>query len=554
MNRMIWAIGTAVIVGTVFTAPAGAAAIRPGPGSPALAPPALAKPSLINPALVNPALVNRALVSAARANHAPLGPANPAPATGARLNWAACPFTDAPQTLQCASLQVPIDYANPHGPSTTVTVNRLPATGAHPVGSLFFDPGGPGGSGAEVVYAESLGLNFFSASTREHFDLIGFDPRGVGLSSPVKCDPDLLNRQVSLFPTDEAGFQRLVAHNRALGQSCRQLTGPLFEHVDTVSVARDLEAFRAALGESKLNYLGLSYGSQLGSTYAELFPRRIRTMALDGALDHSMQPVALFKDEAHAYEDSFNRFIDWCAKTSSCALHGRDVGQLFDTLVATADRTPLPAPTCVVQGTCRPTVTGEDIRLSAQGYLLFKTPIPYIADEGWNGLALALQQAEAGDATAFSPPVATQPSGDARNGSQIAIECLDWPTPIRTLSDLRRMQRLGQSVAPRLGGASQSWTLLTGCIGWPAPVVNPPQPITVRHAPRILITNATHDPSTPYPWALKLHRDLPSSVLVTREGDGHTTYLTHGPSRTRDAIDRYLLTGRTPPNGTVYPN
>ena len=465
------------------------------------------------------------------------------------LHWTSCPFPDSPAELQCASIQVPVDYAHPHGAKTTVTVDRLPATGAHPVGSLFFDPGGPGGSGTRFAYWESLGASLFSAATREHFDLIGLDPRGVGLSNPVRCDPAVFNRQVSLFPKNEAEFQRLVARNQALGRSCLQLTGPLLEHLDTVSVARDLEALRQALGQGKLNYLGLSYGTQLGSTYAELFPDRIRTLALDGALDHSASTTTLFKDEAHAYEDSLNRFFDWCAQTTSCALHGRDVAQLFDTLVAAADRTPIPAPACAAAGNCRPTVTGEDIRFTTQNLLLFPTP-NVASPDGRNGLALALKQAESGDASAFSSPLAIGPSDDDANGGQIAIECLDWPTPVRTLSDLRRLQRLGQNVAPRLGGASQSWTILTGCVGWPAPAVNPPQPIKVRHAPPILITNATHDPSTAYPMALSLHAQLPSSVLVTREGDGHTSYLTAG--HTRDAIDSYLATGRTPPPGTVY--
>jgi pimeloyl-ACP methyl ester carboxylesterase len=468
------------------------------------------------------------------------------------LSWAACPFPDSPAELQCASIQVPVDYAHPHGPVATVTVDRLRATGAHPVGSLFFDPGGPGGSGTQMVYGESLGAGLFSAATREHFDLIGLDPRGVGLSSPVRCDPALLNRQVPAFPRNRAEFRQLVERNRALGRSCRRLTGPLLEHVDTVSAARDLELLRRALGPGKLNYLGLSYGSQLGSTYAELFPDRIRTLALDGALDHSLSGLTLFQDESRAYEDSLNRFFDWCARTTSCALHGRDVARLFDDLVAAADRTAIPAPACARSGACRPSVTGADIRLTAQNLLLFPGPIPFISPEGRNGLALALRRAEAGDASEFSLPVATGPSGDEANGSQIAIECLDWPTPVRTFDDLRRLQRLGRTIAPRLGGASQSWTILTGCIGWPAPVVNPPRPIVVRHAPPILITNATHDPSTAYPWALRLHRDLPSSVLTTRDGDGHTSYLAHGVSHTRDAIDRYLATGRTPPPGTVY--
>jgi pimeloyl-ACP methyl ester carboxylesterase len=468
------------------------------------------------------------------------------------LSWTACPFPGSPAELQCASIRVPVDYAHPRGPAATVTVDRLRATGAHPVGSLFFDPGGPGGSGTQMVYGESRGAHLFSAATREHFDLIGVDPRGVGLSSPVRCDPAQLNRQVPVFPKNATQFRQLVERNQALGRSCRRLTGPLLEHVDTVSAARDLELLRRALGQGKLNYLGLSYGSQLGSTYAELFPPEIRTLALDGALDHSLPPLTHFTDESQTYEDSLNRFFRWCARTTSCALHGRDVARIFDDLVATADRTALPAPTCTQTGACRPSVTGADIRLAAQDLLHFPNPIPLIAPEGRNGLALALQQADAGDASAFSPRVATGPSDDNANGSQIAIECLDWRTPVQTFDDLQRLQRLGRAAAPRLGGASQSWTILTGCIGWPAPVVNPPQPIVVRHAPPILITNATHDSSTAYPWAVRMHQALPSSVLVTRNGDGHTSYLTHGVSHTRDAIDDYLATERTPPAGTVY--
>lgn len=466
------------------------------------------------------------------------GPAVPA------LHWTSCPYPDAPAELQCASIEVPVDHAHPDGPKATVTVDRLRATGAHPVGSLFFDPGGPGGSGTEFLYGEAMGTRLFSAATREHFDVIGVDPRGVGLSSPVRCDPALLDRRVSLFPEDEAAFRRLVDRNRELGESCRRLTGPLLDHVDTVSAARDLELLRRALGQGKLNYLGLSYGSQLGATYAELFPDRIRTMALDGALDHSLSTPALMRGETHAYEDSLDRFADWCARDTSCSLHGTDVGSLVDALVAQADRTPIPAPQCAEDGDCRTSVTGEDILLNVQNLLLFPARR---AD-----LALALGRARDGDASAFSPALATGPSDPIANGSALAIECQDWPTPVRTLDDLRRLRRDGQAAAPRLGGASQSWTILAGCAGWPAPVTNPPRPLHVRGAPPILITNATHDPSTAYPWAVRLERALPSGVLATRDGDGHTSYLAHGTSRTRDAIDDYLLTGRTPPRGTVY--
>ena len=468
------------------------------------------------------------------------------------LTWQPCPYPGAPATLQCASFRVPIDYAHPAAGTTTVTVDRLLAAGpGRHLGSLVFNPGGPGGSGTQFVYAESLGVPFFTAGVRAHYDIIGLDPRGVGQSQHVRCDPAVFNQHVSLFPTTQAGFDALVAHNKALGASCQRLTGPLLEHVDTLSAARDIEVLRTALGQGKLTYLGLSYGTQLGSTYASLYPQNVKRMALDGALPHSVPTTTLFSEEEAAYQTGLRRFASWCAATTTCALHGQSVLRLFDRLVAAADRHPIPAKGCASAG-CRTTVTGEDIRLDAQGLLLFKTPIPYAAPDGWNDLAVALKQAAAGDATALSSPVAASPDDAAINGSGLAIECLDWPDPVHTFADLKRFEVFGHVLAPNLGGASQSWTILAGCIGWPAPVVNPTGPMHVVGTPPILITNATHDPSTSYQWAQQLASDLRSSVLLTRAGDGHTTYLTQVPSRTRDAIDRYLVTGQTPPPGTVY--
>jgi len=468
------------------------------------------------------------------------------------LHWAPCPYPGAPAALQCASVVVPVDYAHPSGATTKVVVNRLPAQGGgRRIGSLVFNPGGPGGSGTEIVYGESVGAGFFSEGVRQHFDLIGLDPRGVGLSDPVRCDPAIFNDRVTLFPTDAAGYRRLVAHNRAFGESCRRLTGPLFGHVDTLSAARDLEVLRQALGEGPLNYLGLSYGTQLGSTYASLYPHRIRVMALDGALPHSLPATTLFADEENAYATELQRFAGWCARTTTCALHGRPVLPLFDRLVARADRDPIAAPGCATAG-CRPQVTGEDIRLNTQGKLLFRSPIPFVAPGGWNDLAVALRDAAAGDATALSSPLASSPDDPAMNAGGLAVECLDWPDPAHSFADLKRLELFGRVLSAHLQGASQSWTIIAGCAGWPAPVTNPPATLSVSGTPPLLLVNATHDPSTSYVWAQELASELHSSVLLTRAGDGHTTYLTHGPSRTRDAIDRYLVTGWTPPAGTVY--
>ncbi|MDX6325646.1 MAG: hypothetical protein QOK15_2000 [Nocardioidaceae bacterium] len=470
------------------------------------------------------------------------------------LTWSACPYPGSPASLQCATVKVPLDYAHPQGRQTTVTIDRLKASGgAHRVGSLVFNPGGPGGSGTAIVYFESLGANLFSRGVRRHFDIIGLDPRGVGLSNPVRCSPAILNQRVSLFPRSAAAFHRLKAHNRALARSCLRRTGPLVKHVDTLSAARDIEAIRRALGDGKLNYLGLSYGTLLGETYADLYPHRIRTMALDAALVHSLPVRTMLADEAGGYERSLDRFFRWCRGSSACALHGRNVRRLYRQLVRRANRSPIPAPSCHQPG-CRPYVTGEDIRFDTQGLLLFKKPIPLVAPQGWNELAIAIRQARRGDASKLSAPLASSPTDDALNGSAIANECLDWRTPVRHRSDLRRLRRVAQHVAPILRGASQSWTIIAGCVGWPWPPVNPPHRTRVRGTPPVLVVNATHDPSTSYAWARRLSHEITSSVLLTRAGDGHTSYLAHGRSRTRDAIDHYLVTGKTPPAHTVFHN
>src|SRR5215213_4003621 len=469
----------------------------------------------------------------------------------AAATWRPCPFPGSPAELECATVAVPIDYADPDSAMTSVTVNRLPARKpTSRVGNLYFNPGGPGGSGTAIVYFESLGAELFTSAVRDRFDLIGLDPRGVGLSNAVRCDPAVVNRRVTSFPQTEAQFRRLVARNRDLATSCEQLSGPLLRHVDTKSAARDIDRVRRALRDDRINYLGLSYGVQLGTQYAELFPSHIRTMALDAVLVHSLTPVQLFADEASSYESTLNRFFAWCGRDASCALHGRNVARLFDQLVARADRTPIPAPGCA-DGHCRRTVTGEDIRFHAEDLLLFKKPIPRVAPDGWNSLALALKAAAAGDATALSTLRAQSPADDGASGAPLAIECLDWPNQVRNLTDLKRFELLGKTVAPRLGGASQAWTILAGCVGRTAPVVNPPHPTRVTGTPRLLLVNSTHDPSTPYVWAQQLASEIRRSVLLTRKGDGHTSYLVHGPSRTRDAIDRYLITGRTPPPNTV---
>jgi pimeloyl-ACP methyl ester carboxylesterase len=210
----------------------------------------------------------------------------------------------------------------------------------------------------------------------QRFDLIGMDPRGTGLSTPIRCDPAVYNQPVSLFPQTKAQFDQLTAWASAFGKSCLRRTGALLGHVDTGSVARDMERLRRALGDGKLNFLGLSYGSHPGSIYAERYPKRIRAMALDGIANHSTSTNTLFSDTASAHEDTFNRFAAGCAQTSTCPLRDRDVAAMLDSLVARADQQPIPAPECA-DGSCRPTVTGGELRMNLFNLLLAKGLSPH---------------------------------------------------------------------------------------------------------------------------------------------------------------------------------
>jgi pimeloyl-ACP methyl ester carboxylesterase len=371
------------------------------------------------------------------------------------------------------------------------------------------------------------------------------DPRGVGLSTPVKCDPAIWNEGGSLFPKDQAAYDAMVANNKAFGASCLEHTGPVLAYLDTVSVARDLDAIRAALGDEKLNYLGLSYGTMIGAQYAELFPDKIRVMALDGALDHSQSENTFHFVEVKAYELVFEHFAAWCDANEECALHGQDVLQEFDALIIQADATPIPAPDCVAAGQCGATVTGDDIRAKVQENLL-KFAL-------WPMLSESLAKAMNGDASKFAFELKTEVTHD--DFSETAIQCLDWTSATNaTFEGLQARRIFDIATAPHTQGAAQSWRAQTRCLGWPVPVTNPPRPLVVKGAPPILIVNATYDPSTSMQWALEMANQLPSAVLLIREGYGHTTYANPGESQVHDLIDEYLITGKTPPPNTVLPN
>jgi len=445
--------------------------------------------------------------------------------------WSACPGAAA---VQCGTLSVPLDWARPHGDQVSVAVARRPADDPnHRIGTLFFNPGGPGdGAAGYVIGAEK----FFSADLRARFDLVGMDPRATGGSTKVHCGVPVLTPAGTLFPRTEAQFQALLRHNREVGASCLRETGAFLGHVDTVTLARDHEALRTALGERTVTWLGLSYGTQLAANYAQLYPRQTRAMVLDAALEHSLPEVVQVADEIMSSEASFNRFAQWCTTAAACALRGQDVGAVFDRLVRNAERHPIPVP-----GAMRP-VTGEDIRMGAVGLLRFKEPVGFAPGLSWPDLSQALARAVAGDASAFALP----PADVVQDGlfSQLAIGCMEYVPQIRTYGQMRQRIQMARQLAPHLQGASETWRV-NYCIGWPLPPANPPRTLDVRGVPALMV-HAVHDSSDPYSWAHSLAAQIRGIALLTRTGDGHTSY--HTSPCARAAIDAYLIRPQAPPD------
>jgi pimeloyl-ACP methyl ester carboxylesterase len=430
-------------------------------------------------------------------------------------------------------LSVPVDWSHPSTANITVAVARRPADDPeHRIGTLFFNPGGPGDGG--VAYVESAEA-VFSKTLLSRFDLVAMDPRGLGGSTPITCTSPVLTPEQTLFPSTRKEFRQLKQHNRAVAQSCLEETGALIEHADTIAVAKDHEALRQALGETQISWLGLSYGTQVAANYAELFPAQTRAMVLDAALEHSLTDLEQVADEARAAEDSFNRFLRWCRTAPGCALRGRPVGRLFDRLVARADRDPIP-----VEGALRQ-VTGEDIRMGVVGLLLFKHPTRiYGPSNSWGQLSRNLEATLAGDAVSFAQPPAEVAQDDLEN--LVGIGCNEYVPLVRTYDEMRQRIQLGRQIAPHLQGATEIWRANL-CIGWPFPVANPPRRLHVQDVPT-LIVHAVHDPSVAYEWAHGLASQIDGSDLLTRTGDGHTSY--HTSPCARRAMDRYLVRPQAP--------
>ncbi|PFH60755.1 hypothetical protein XA68_10369 [Ophiocordyceps unilateralis] len=472
------------------------------------------------------------------------------------IEWEACP-SRYPSHLDCARLAVPLDHNCRRSNRQRIRLGmvRAKATASKPLGNLVLNPGGPGSSIVEI-FVKGRQDEVVGPELLHHYNVIAPDPRGVGISSPIQCNASDYNRRVPSYMASQADLEARVAWNRALGESCAAMTGPLLQHVDTVSVAKDLDYIRKALGDEKLNFMGISYGTQLGSQYAELYPDRVGKMVLDGVLDHSQNSIDSLMTEAVSYEDSLKGFFQWCNTTTDCAFHGQDLSSIFDKLVDGANEKSIPAPGCLSPGdaiktggvACASEVTGYELIANAQDDISQSSL--------WISLSKSLREAREGNATRLSSRLATD---DTSFGfapfSHTAISCLDWKDQAQPGAGKSLMARLmaARVLTPHTRGLSETLDIQTSCIGWPAPARNPPRRLSrerLARAPPILLVSAFHDPSTSVTWALGLREQMPTAVNIFRDGFGHTSYWDYGD--TQKAIDSFFINGDMPADLAVF--
>ncbi len=479
-------------------------------------------------------------------NQAPVAPATSA-ATDEQAEAGLGSFYDQPvdwtlcDDFQCATVTVPVDYADPDAGSIDLALKRIPARGGDPIGSLFVNPGGPGASGVEFMDTIAARL---SEGVLDRFDVVGFDPRGVGLSSPVTCTDDaakdaLVSRDFD-FATD-AGIQEAIEAYGAFGEACAAGTGPLLAHVGTESAARDLDILRATLGDDVLHYLGYSYGTALGATYAGLFPEGVGRLVLDGAVAQDLSAQEIEVDQAVGFESALRAYVENCQAADGCPLRGTvDEGleQVRD-LVDRARRSPLD--------------TASDRPLTGR-LAFFGVALPLYNDASWPALTQALTAALQQDDGSLLLRLADVYNDRGEDGTfdsnameaNLAIGCADG----RGSTDPETMRAEAAEVleaAPTVG----QYFVFGGvrCAQWPVQPTDDAEPPVAEGAPPILVVGTTNDPATPYVWAQALADELPSGVLLTWEGQGHTAY-----GRSNEclaaAVDGFLLEGTVPDDGT----
>ena len=473
------------------------------------------------------------------------------PQIGQAVQWGPCQRSGGsggealpiPAGAQCGKISVPVDYSHPDGDAATLALIRFPATGQK-IGSLIINPGGPGESGIEAATGIVEGL---PRDMRQRFDLVGFDPRGVGASTPsVWCNSDADNDRLRADPQVDyspEGVARIETETKAFIQRCIDKMGPDFlANVGTANVAKDLDALRAAVGDDKLNYLGYSYGTRIGAAYAEAYPDKVRAMILDGAVDPNADPIQADIDQAEAFQKAFNDYAADCAKDTNCPL-GTDPDKAVEVYRS------------LVNPLVDKPIQTRDPRGLSYGDALVGTIMALYSPNLWKHLTRGLTEMTEGRGDTMlaladmymrrDPQVRYSNATDAR----VAVNCVDQP-PITDSAKVIEEDRRMREVAPFMSyGEFTGHAPMSTCAFWPVPPTSTPHSVAAPGLPPVLVVSTTGDPATPYQAGVDLAKQL-GGALLTFNGTQHTVVF-QSNTCVDDYAAAYLIDLKLPPPGAT---
>jgi pimeloyl-ACP methyl ester carboxylesterase len=471
-------------------------------------------------------------------------PSSLAPYYGQKLSWRDCGVPG----FQCATMRAPLDYAKPAEGDVRLAVARKKATGpGKRLGSLLVNPGGPGGSA--IGYLQQYAGIGYPAQVRARYDMVAVDPRGVARSEPVEClDGRRMDAytQTDVTPDDARETDRLVDAFKGFAEGCGADAPKLLRHVSTVEAARDMDILRAVLGDERLSYVGASYGTFLGATYAGLFPGRAGRLVLDGAMDPSLSARRLNLEQTAGFDTAFQSFAKDCVQQPDCPLGGKgtspaQAGKNLKAFFDDLDAKPVP--------------TGDADGRRLTESLATTGVIAAMYDEGaWQqlreSLGSAMKQHDGAGLLVLSDSYyEREAGGDYSNlmSANAAVNCLDLPPAFSSPDQVREALPAFEKASPVFGEVL-AWSSLN-CAYWPVHPTGEPHRIEAAGASPVVVVGTTRDPATPYRWAQALADQLSSGRLLTYEGDGHTAY-GRGSTCIDSAINTYLLRGTPPADGT----
>lgn len=448
------------------------------------------------------------------------------------VTWESCP--DLTGAL-CTSIATPLDYENPQGEVLNLQLAKLPARGEK-LGSLLFNPGGPGASG--ITYLE-FSDQVFSEKLLENFDIVAFDPRGVGMSNPIDCLTDSELDDFLAFdgtPDNELEVNEFLQLTKNMAEGCEQNANNLVAHIGTRNAARDMDVIRAGLNEEKLNFLGVSYGTFLGATYADLFAENVGQFVLDGGVDPQIDGMTASYEQALGFENALDRFLDDCFTKNDCPFTTEKSVAKLEILdfLAELDQKPLP--------------TDDSSRNLTEALGTFGIAATLYSESYWPFLRDAFNSAFENDGSLFLyiNDLFNERNADGSFSSNAAeaiyaINCFDKPAS-ESVDEVKELAEDWSKQAP-VFGAYLAWSNLA-CGYWPA-TEQEEFILTAEGANPILVIGTLNDPATPYKWSVALTEQLSSAILLTFDSDGHTAYM-NGSDCIDSTVDAFFTDKKIP--------